>query len=417
MLIDERHVVWQLFNLLPCWVLLWDFHCQSAAESIAATFAHSPKPSAMGNWYCMWWHQLSTSICGFWVNYTSWWVHYKLNLLSSKNESIPLFYVQRCVQLEWYPFFFLFPIWMHTSIWCLQVRKHRGVREVPTGLFQALELKDVERWRFEVLIPKLPTFFLNKVVRRVNFFLEINVGEPEKYFVPVCPGVNQLPESVGAIPHQQILRHRHEVSWPRFVCRFVRFREKILLKRFSATTNLTHARWWHGDFKGLVLCTSLLEWQVLRRASKIPWHRYEQSHAFKCIAWSCPSSQSASASLSGGWARITDMNPQCQPRQLILLKCLSHRQEFRMMIWSAAPNWKSAQSAFFEAKNHPGRWSVYRFRNTYREWYTCSLCIFVHWLISLYLHDLNLCPIAFTFRFRISGPPTALRWTLNWLAR
>ena len=100
---------------------------------------------------------LSTSICGFWVNYTSWWVHYKLNLLSSKNESIPLIYIQRCVQLECYPFFFVFPIWMHTSIWCLQVRKHRGVREVPTGLFQALELKDVERWTFEVLIPKLPT--------------------------------------------------------------------------------------------------------------------------------------------------------------------------------------------------------------------------------------------------------------------
>lgn len=102
---------------------------------------------------------LSTSICGFWVNYTSWWVHYKLNLLSSINESIPLIYIQRCVQLEWYPIFFVFPLWMHTSIWCLQVRKHRGVREVPTGLFQALELKDVERWTFEVLIPKLPTIF------------------------------------------------------------------------------------------------------------------------------------------------------------------------------------------------------------------------------------------------------------------
>ena len=35
--------------------------------------------------------------------------------------------------------------------------------------------------------------------------------------------------------------------------------------------------------------------------------------------------------------------------------------------------------------------------------------VYVYLYTGLYLHDLNLCPIAFTFRFRISGPPTAPR--------
>lgn len=134
----------------------------------------------------------------------------------------------------------------------------------------------------------------------------------ERRSILFCPGVNQLPESVGAVPHQQILRHRLEVSWPRFVCQIRQIQGEDFAQKVQCngpTTNLTHARWWHGDFKGLVLCTSLLEWQVLRRASKIPWHRYGQSHAFKCIAWSCPSCQSASASLSGGWAHIDRHEP------------------------------------------------------------------------------------------------------------
>lgn len=254
--------------------------------------------------------------------------------------------------------------------------------------FRHLKSRMLKGGRLKCWFPNSQRFFLNKVVRRINFFLEINVGEPEKYFVPVCPGVNQLPESVGAIPHQQILRHRLEVSWPRFVCldssdsrrRFCN--HKVECNR--ATTNLTHARWWHGDFKGLVLCTSLLEWQVLRRASKIPWHRYEQSHAFKCIAWSCPSRQSASASLSGGWAHITDMNPQCQPHQLILLKCLSHRQEFRMMIWSAAPNWK-VHSLHFLRQRITQADGVYRLLKSFRRNMYIDLGIRIENDIQIYM--------------------------------
>ena len=181
---------------------------------------------------------------------------------------------------------------------------------------------------------------------------------------------------------------RLEVSWPRFVCldssdsrrRFCN--HKVECNR--ATTNLTHARWWHGDFKGLVLCTSLLEWQVLRRAWKIPWHRYEQSHAFKCIAWSCPSRQSASASLSGGWAHITDMNPQCQPHQLILLKCLSHRQEFRMMIWSAAPNWK-VHSLHFLRQRITQADGVYRLLKSFRRNMYIDLGIRIENDIQIYM--------------------------------